>query len=231
MASYRMKVRAYTLVAATWAVGTVSLLLWGLFLWRGGVQFVDLRMTPFTTLAWDGILSLVFFLQHSGMVRRSFQAWLGRFLPSRHHRAVYTIASGAALLLLVSCWQPSDIRILVLGGAAHWLVRILFHLRGTTRPQTQLTIRGHTSGYAIPFTRLSLLRFGRARCCLPTGLYSTSSGRLGSLSAQCWRSAIWWRNMGTPIVPTRPTYRCWCRFEDEDGYRGRQAQIEARRLE
>jgi protein-S-isoprenylcysteine O-methyltransferase Ste14 len=128
-----------------------------------------MRMNPFTTLAWDGVLSLVFFLQHSGMVRRSFQAWLGRFLPSRHHRAVYTIASGAALLLLVGCWQSSHIRILVLGGAAHWLVRIvfllswagfawgllalgdfdvfgvepiLFHLRGTTRPQTQLTIRG-----------------------------------------------------------------------------------------
>lgn len=58
-------------------------------------------------LGWDAALSLVFFFQHSGMVRRGFRdRYLARIIPPRYHPAVYSIASGIALTAVVLLWQP-----------------------------------------------------------------------------------------------------------------------------
>jgi protein-S-isoprenylcysteine O-methyltransferase Ste14 len=51
-------------------------------------------------------LSLLFFLQHSGMVRRGMRARLDRLIPSAYYPAVYSIASGVALSMVVVFWQP-----------------------------------------------------------------------------------------------------------------------------
>lgn len=67
-------------------------------------------------LCWDAFLSLLFFLQHSGMVRRGFRARLARFIPPRYHPAIYAIASGVALAAVVVLWQPSGRNLLVLDG-------------------------------------------------------------------------------------------------------------------
>lgn len=63
------------------------------------------------------------FLQHSGMVRNSFRAWLNRVVPEYCHGVIYTIASGVALLLLAVCWQPSTVNVYALEGAGRWLMR------------------------------------------------------------------------------------------------------------
>lgn len=57
-------------------------------------------------LLWDTALSLLFFLQHSGMVRRGTRARLDRLIPSAYYPAVYSIASGVALTMVVVFWQP-----------------------------------------------------------------------------------------------------------------------------
>jgi methanethiol S-methyltransferase len=67
-------------------------------------------------LCWDALLSLLFFLQHSGMVRRGFRARAAGFVPPRYYPAVYAIASGVALAALVLLWQPSGRHLLVLDG-------------------------------------------------------------------------------------------------------------------
>jgi protein-S-isoprenylcysteine O-methyltransferase Ste14 len=54
------------------------------------------------------MLCLVFFVQHSGMVRRSFRAWLEPLLPRDFHPATYAIASGLALAAVVLLWQPAE---------------------------------------------------------------------------------------------------------------------------
>jgi protein-S-isoprenylcysteine O-methyltransferase Ste14 len=155
-----------------WAAGIIglgSLFLFGLFLAPVGLQVVDLNMEWRSALVWDTALCLAFFLQHSGMLRKSFRAWLSQAIPASYHGALYTVASGAALLLLVACWQPSHIDILLLKGPVRWLAGALslaslsgiawafgvltdFDLFGTRAvlsrlqpeqpPSTTLTIRG-----------------------------------------------------------------------------------------
>jgi protein-S-isoprenylcysteine O-methyltransferase Ste14 len=76
-------------------------------------------------LQWDAALSLAFFLQHSGMVRRPFRARLASAVPSRYHGAVYSIASGVVLTLVVVLWQRSEIHLLVIRGLPFYILRAL----------------------------------------------------------------------------------------------------------
>jgi hypothetical protein len=67
-------------------------------------------------LCWDAGLSLLFFVQHSGMVRKGFRARLARFVPPWCYPAFYAIASGVALAAVALLWQPSGRHLLVLDG-------------------------------------------------------------------------------------------------------------------
>ena len=115
----------YMAAALTAVIGFGSLAVFGQFLSRGGPRWADMQMGWRGALAWDAALCLVFFLQHSGMIRRPFRAWLTRFAPVPTHGALYTVASGAALVLLSVCWQPSRISLFSLDGAARELLRSL----------------------------------------------------------------------------------------------------------
>ena len=51
-------------------------------------------------------LTAVFALQHSGMARKPFKAWLHRRIPPCLERSTYVLLSCATLLLLFVFWQP-----------------------------------------------------------------------------------------------------------------------------
>lgn len=65
-----------------------------------------------------GLIAL-FGLQHSGMARQGFKAWLTRTVPQPAERATFVWASNAALLLLMLLWQP--------------LPAVLWHAEGALR--------------------------------------------------------------------------------------------------
>lgn len=67
-------------------------------------------------LCWDALLLLLFFIQHSGMVRRGFRARLARFIPPWSYPAVYCTASSIALTAAVVFWQPTGRHLLVCEG-------------------------------------------------------------------------------------------------------------------
>ena len=80
-------------------------------------------------LVLDGILSFCFFLQHSIMVRRSFKEQLSRRwgVPRPYHCAMYTTASGAALILQTVLWQASSSQPFVsVQGVPRLLLRAVF---------------------------------------------------------------------------------------------------------
>jgi methanethiol S-methyltransferase len=83
-------------------------------------------------LIWDTLLSFMFFLQHSGMVRRGFRARLtAHSIPPHYYPAVYSITSGIALTAVVLLWQPvTDGYVFVLAEAVGHplLIRIMIQV-------------------------------------------------------------------------------------------------------
>ncbi len=124
------RAQAAPVLAAVLAVGlgAGSLLLFAVYLFAGFRRLVDLDLRPATALAWDAGLSALFFLQHSGMVRRPVRERVARACGERLVGIVYAIASGTALMLCLVLWQPVGEPILSLGEGASWLARLFFLL-------------------------------------------------------------------------------------------------------
>jgi protein-S-isoprenylcysteine O-methyltransferase Ste14 len=119
---------AYLLVALATLLGSASLLLFVAFLFLGSFHLFDLGLSPAAALAWDALLSSAFFLQHSGMVRRTFRERLEHLVPEPFHGLVFTAASSTVLVLCLALWQRVGEPIVQLDGAAGWSARALFLL-------------------------------------------------------------------------------------------------------
>ncbi len=99
---------AYSMMTIAILIGGGSLLLFGVFLVIGPIAIARFCATERQVLLWDGLLSVLFFIQHSGMIRTSFRSWLSPIVPSHYHPSTYAIASGIALAAAVLLWQPSQ---------------------------------------------------------------------------------------------------------------------------
>jgi protein-S-isoprenylcysteine O-methyltransferase Ste14 len=104
-------------------LGAGSLLLFGIFIIIGPVGAFRLDASEPRMLLWDGLLSMVFFVQHSGMVRASFQSWLSSSVPGRYHPSLYAIASGLILTAVLLLWQTTEAVLYRLEGPLRWLPR------------------------------------------------------------------------------------------------------------
>jgi protein-S-isoprenylcysteine O-methyltransferase Ste14 len=109
------------LMFLTVCIGGGSLVLFVYFLHFGAPLTVSIARSEPARLAWDALLCLVFFLQHSGMIRRGVKDRLTRRIPETYYPALYSIASGVALIALVLLWQPSDRFFFRLGEVGRWL--------------------------------------------------------------------------------------------------------------
>ncbi len=110
------------------AVGGGALLLFAIYLFAGFQRLVDLDLEPLPALLWDAGLSAVFFLQHSGMVRRPVRGRVATAVGEPLVGVVYSVASGAALLACLVLWQPVGEPIVSLGQVGSGLARLLFLL-------------------------------------------------------------------------------------------------------
>ena len=99
-----------------------------LFLFMGSFTIIDLHLSERSALLLDAFLSIIFFLQHSILVRRGFKQWLGKFMPDVYHNAFYGLTSGIALLLVLVFWQKSPTLIARADGIIFWMLRALFCL-------------------------------------------------------------------------------------------------------
>jgi methanethiol S-methyltransferase len=104
-------------------LGGGSLLLFGAFLLAGPIVAVHFGLTERQALLWDAMLSVLFFVQHSGMIRRSFRTRLSTVIPSHYHPSIYAIASGIVLTAVVLMWQPTQQVLYQAEGLLRWLSR------------------------------------------------------------------------------------------------------------
>lgn len=109
-------------------LGRASMLLFVVFLFVGSLGLVELGLSHASALLWDGLLSLLFFAQHSGMIRRSFRAGLTRLVPPHYIEAVFSLVSSLLLIAVVLFWQSSTAVIVELEGVARWAARGVFLL-------------------------------------------------------------------------------------------------------
>lgn len=104
-------------------IGGGSLLLCGIFIIIGPVPIIRFDASGHQMLLWDGFLSMLFFVQHSGMVRASFRRRLSSIAPSRYHPSLYAIASGVTLTAVLLFWQTPQTLLFQLQGPLRWLPR------------------------------------------------------------------------------------------------------------
>jgi protein-S-isoprenylcysteine O-methyltransferase Ste14 len=109
-------------------LGQASGILFVLFLFLGSFTIIDLDISAGKALLTDALLSIMFFLQHSIMVRRGFKQWLGKFMPDIYQSAFYGLTSAIALLIVLVFWQQSPTQIVRVDGVLFWLLRALFFL-------------------------------------------------------------------------------------------------------
>jgi protein-S-isoprenylcysteine O-methyltransferase Ste14 len=109
-------------------LGQVSGIMLVLFLFLGSFTIIDLGLGARDALLIDAFLSIIFFLQHSIMVRRGFKHWLGKYMPDIYHNAFYGLTSAIALLIVLVFWQKSPTLIARVDGIIFWLLRALFFL-------------------------------------------------------------------------------------------------------
>jgi protein-S-isoprenylcysteine O-methyltransferase Ste14 len=125
---YGSRIGAYTLLVLTYLVGTTSLLVMVIFLFDGSFDLVNLGLGESGRLGLNTVLSLMFFIQHSAMIRQRFHQWLAHMIRPAYHGALYTITSGILLFVLMLFWQKSDYLVAEFHGILRWLLRAVFFL-------------------------------------------------------------------------------------------------------
>ncbi len=123
MSGYKTKIMIYT----TFVLGAGSLILFYLFLFFGPFTLINIGMGLIPALAFDALLSLLFFLQHSIMIRKSVRIRLTKIIPDYYYGAFFAISSGTAILIMILFWQRT-VAIAVAEGAVYWILRVVFIL-------------------------------------------------------------------------------------------------------
>lgn len=121
---------AHFLVATAYVLGGGGMLAWLVFLLMGPPLAVDIGLGSPGGLLLDTALCLLFFIQHSIMVRRGFRIWLTRSVRSDFHGVLYATASGICLVVLVLFWQPVGPDLWTPPGWIRWAMAGMFMVAG-----------------------------------------------------------------------------------------------------
>jgi protein-S-isoprenylcysteine O-methyltransferase Ste14 len=117
---------AYILVSLSFVFGAGSLIIFTVFLYVGSFHIIELGLGTTQSLVFNTCLCLVFFLQHSGMIRTRTQRWMSQFIPEYYLGAVFSIVSALLLLILVMLWQESMVVLASAEGIYRLTLRALF---------------------------------------------------------------------------------------------------------
>ncbi len=116
----------YFLIIFTYFLGSVSLIAMMVFTFMGSLNLLNLELGEFAALLLNSFLSIGFFIQHSGMIRQSFQRWSVKFIKKKRQGAFFTISSSIALLLLIVFWQKSSYTLASAHDGLRWTIRVVY---------------------------------------------------------------------------------------------------------
>ena len=136
------RVGAWVVLGLAAGLGGTSLIAFGVFLYAGPLGIVEFDVGFRGDLAIDAGLSMLFFVQHSLMVRLSFRQRLARIMPKHFLDAAYAIVSGITLLAVVLLWQDSRQIIWQASNGSWWVARMIFLLVMAVGIWGALSLRG-----------------------------------------------------------------------------------------
>ncbi|MFC1509122.1 methyltransferase family protein [Candidatus Omnitrophota bacterium] len=119
-------VSGYAIAGLTYILFSSSMLLFVVFLYYDSLGLVQIPLGETSTLIWDTCLCCAFFIQHSGMIRRSFRSWVVRFVPLYFQPVLYTVVSSSVLMILVVFWQETDRTVVSFVGIPGVVLRCVF---------------------------------------------------------------------------------------------------------
>lgn len=99
---------AYCVIVLSTVLGLGSLLLFSTFLITGPFTIIRFDASEGQGLIWNGSLSMLFFIQHSIMIRATFRTWFLSVIPNYYYPAIYAIVSGIVLIIVILFWQTSQ---------------------------------------------------------------------------------------------------------------------------
>ena len=105
-------------------LGGGGLIAIGLFILLGAPGWIDFGWSLPAESIWNLILSMLFFVQHSVMIRTGVRQYLARRFSAEYIGGLYSVASGVILLLLVLLWQTGGDVLLSLTGPGRWMARL-----------------------------------------------------------------------------------------------------------
>ena len=119
---------AYGVAYSSLILGFGSLLAFVVFLFTGSFSVFDQGWNPRAALYLDACLCLLFFIQHSVLIRRSVRTRLTRWIPDEYYGAFYSMTSGIALTFVLLWWQKTPVLAASAGGMFRWVLHGLFFL-------------------------------------------------------------------------------------------------------
>jgi protein-S-isoprenylcysteine O-methyltransferase Ste14 len=125
---YMKQYKLYSIYYTTLALGLGSQILFIIFLFIGPFKIIDFSFSFNQALLFDAGLSLLFFLQHSIIVRKSVKKRLSNLIDDDLYSAFYSNTSAAALIIMVFFWQTVPYTIESAGGINYWVLRVLFFI-------------------------------------------------------------------------------------------------------
>jgi methanethiol S-methyltransferase len=120
--------KAYAAAYSSFILGLSSMMLFSVFLFLGSFSLFDQGWKQSEALYMDTRLCLLFFAQHSILIRRKVRARLARWVPDEYYGAFYSITSGMVLMLVILWWQKTPVLLASADGIYHWMLRALFFL-------------------------------------------------------------------------------------------------------
>ncbi len=126
--SAKSRLAANMLAALSIVIGVGSLVVFTIFLYTGPFFTTSLGLGLVGALVLDACLCSVFFLQHSGMIRKGTRRWMSQVIPEQYLGAVFSVVSGITLLALVLLWQETAVMLATADGFYRWSLRAVFFL-------------------------------------------------------------------------------------------------------
>ncbi len=128
MKSHIYSIIGLLIIGLSILIGGGSLVVFMVFLYAGSLDIVNLGMDITGALWLDFSLCLIFFIQHSSMLRESFRRRIDNFIPPHYHGALFAVFSGIALLLLMIFWQGSESTVVIFEGVSRLILQVTFIL-------------------------------------------------------------------------------------------------------